>query len=211
MPNNALKGGTQGYAEEAGILLDRYESVPPSEKHRSILHLLPASPGRVLDIGAGTGADAAYFAALGHRVVAVEPVAELRIPAAALHPSPLIEWIDDSLPDLRATQALGMRYDVVMATAVWMHLDEAERSRALPNVAALLGNGGILALTLRHGPCPPGRRMFEVTAEETIRLAQAGGLRCVLNERTPSILPENRRAGVEWSCLAFRHKAQPRI
>jgi SAM-dependent methyltransferase len=209
MPKRALKPGTQGYAEEAASLLERYENVAPSEKHRRILPLLPAPPGRVLDIGAGTGADAAWFAALGHRVVALEPVAELRIPAAALHPSTLIEWVDDSLPDLLATRARGIQFAVVMATAVWMHLDEAERYRAMPNVAGLLGDGGILALTLRHGPCPPGRRMFEVTAEETIRLAQASGLRCVLNERAASLQPGNRRAGVEWSRLAFRHGAIP--
>ncbi|MBS0335628.1 MAG: class I SAM-dependent methyltransferase [Proteobacteria bacterium] len=204
----ATEPGTKGYAAEAASLLQRYETIAPAEKHRRILHLLPAPPGQVLDIGAGSGADAAWFAALGHRVVAVEPVAELRIPAAALHPSPLIEWLDDSLPDLRATQALGLRHDVVMATAVWMHLDEAERGRAMPNVAALLGDGGILALTLRHGPCPPGRRMFEVTAEETVRLAGASGLRCVLDERMPSLQPANRRAGIEWSYLVFEPEEQ---
>jgi protein-L-isoaspartate O-methyltransferase len=37
----------------------------------------------VLDIGSGTGRDAAGLAAMGHSVVAVEPTAELRIGAAA--------------------------------------------------------------------------------------------------------------------------------
>jgi hypothetical protein len=29
-------------------------------------------------------------------------------------------------------------------------------------------NGGIVIMSLRHGPIPTGRRMFEVSAEETI-------------------------------------------
>jgi hypothetical protein len=37
------------------------------------------------------------LAAMGHRVVAVEPTAALRARAAILHPSPRIEWLDDSL------------------------------------------------------------------------------------------------------------------
>jgi len=81
-------GGTQGYAEEAEDLIERYESVPFTEKHAAVLHLIPSAPCDVLDIGSGTGADAAYLAELGHRVVAVEPTDPLRTPGMALHPSP---------------------------------------------------------------------------------------------------------------------------
>jgi 2-polyprenyl-3-methyl-5-hydroxy-6-metoxy-1,4-benzoquinol methylase len=57
------------------------------------------------------------------------------------------------------------QFDVVMLTAVWMHLDEVQRGTAMPNVAALVHNGGIVIMPLRHGPIPPGRRTFEVSAE----------------------------------------------
>src|SRR5206468_6080041 len=82
--------GTEHYAEEAPELLKRYESISFAETHRSVMHLIPDEPCDVLDIGAGTGRDAAGFAALGHRVIAVEPTAEMRRGAMALHPSPLI-------------------------------------------------------------------------------------------------------------------------
>src|SRR5438876_6059232 len=173
--------GTEHYAEEAPDLLKRYESISFADTHRSVMHLIPNEPCHVLDIGAGTGRDAAGFAALGHRVAAVEPTAEMRRGAMALHPSPLIEWLDDSLPDLAILLARGEQFDVVMLSAVWMHLDERQRRRAMPNVAALVRAGGVLVMTLRHGPVPPGRRMFEVSAEETLGLAQPLGLRGVLN------------------------------
>jgi hypothetical protein len=35
------------------------------------------------------------------------------------------------LPDLDRVHALGERYDLIMLTAVWMHLDEAQRDRAM--------------------------------------------------------------------------------
>ena len=92
--------GTEGYAEEAEALVERYESLSFAENHKLVLHLIPTAACRVLDIGARTGRDAAGFAALGHRVVAVEPTAEMRTRAMALHPSPRIEWLDDSLPEL---------------------------------------------------------------------------------------------------------------
>ena len=80
--------GTEGYAEEADELFQRYESTSFAEVHRSVLRLIPTAPSWVLDIGSGTGRDAAALAAMGHRVVAVEPTDEMRMRAAALHPSP---------------------------------------------------------------------------------------------------------------------------
>src|SRR2546428_582111 len=89
----ARVSGTEGYAEAAEALLNQRLSF--ADVHGAILHLIPDAPCRVLDIGSGAGEDAAAFAAMGHRVVAVEPTNELRIPAMARHPSSAIEWLDD--------------------------------------------------------------------------------------------------------------------
>lgn len=59
--------GTEGYTENADSLIARYESVSCAEKYKSVLHLtpIPKKVSDVLDIGAGTGADAAWLAAAG--------------------------------------------------------------------------------------------------------------------------------------------------
>lgn len=201
--------GTEGYAAEAETLLVQYESLAFELVQRWTLPLIPAEPRRILEIGAGTGRDAAGFAALGHSVVAVEPTRELRTRAAVLHPSPAIAWVDDSLPDLAVVMARGETFDVVMMTAVWMHLDEAQRRRAMPYIAALLRPGGLAFMTLRHGPVPPGRRMFEVTAGETIALAQQEGLEVRRNEYSPEGIQQ--RPGVSWTRLAFARRAREAI
>lgn len=201
--------GTEGYADEAEALLVQYESLAFEQVQRWSLPLIPPPPRRILEIGAGTGRDAAGFAALGHSVVAVEPTHELRTRAAELHPSPAIEWVDDSLPDLAAMMARGETFDVVMMTAVWMHLDDAQRRRAMPNVAALMRPGAIATMTLRHGPVPPGRRMFAVTADETIGLARQAGLDVVLHTFAPEGI--QKRPGVAWTRLAFAGAADKTI
>jgi SAM-dependent methyltransferase len=155
----------------------------------------------VLDIGSGTGRDAAAFAATGHRVVAVEPVAEMRSRAVALHPAPNIEWLDDSLPDLTLLIARRQRFALVMLTAVWMHLDEQQRAAAMPKIAMLLQPGAVAIMTLRHGPVPPGRRMFPVSADETIELARKAGLRLVLNEHGEGAIE---RPDISWTRLVFK-------
>jgi 2-polyprenyl-3-methyl-5-hydroxy-6-metoxy-1,4-benzoquinol methylase len=193
--------GTQGYSETAAERVKQYEGITFAHVHRDILHLFPRTPSHIIDIGAGTGRDAAAFADLGHVVTAVEPTPELRSEAQQLHPHPAIIWIDDSLPDLDRVHALGQRYDAVMLTAVWMHLDAGQRERAMARVAPLVKPGGLMALSLRHGPVPAGRRMFEVSAEETGELARRHGLATIHESKGPALLGG---PTVWWDRLAFR-------
>ena len=196
--------GTEGYAEEAEDLFRRYESISAAETHKAALHLIPAAASRILDIGAGTGRDAAWLAGMGHRVVAVEPTDAMRLPAMKLHPSPAIEWLDDSLPELALLRSRSEPFDLILLSAVWMHFDLAQRRQAMATLAALLRTGGTLIMRVRHGPVPPGRRMFEIPDNETIELAGAHNLQTVLNLRAESALAANRDAGVSWTHLAFR-------
>jgi SAM-dependent methyltransferase len=190
-----------GYAAEADELAVRYESFSFEDSHRGVLKILPAT-GKVLDIGAGTGRDAAGFAALGHDVLAVEPTAEMRAHGQRLHPDPRITWLDDSLPDLADVRARGERFAIVMLTAVWMHLDAAERAIAMPHVAGLVAPGGCLSLSLRHGPVPAGRRMFDVSVDDTLALAAPYGLTEIFRrEESRDTL---QRDAVTWSRLVMR-------
>jgi len=202
---NVIPSGTQGYGETADVLVTQYESRSFADVHRGVLPLLPAAPARALDIGAGTGRDAAALAALGHTVLAVEPTPEMRAHGQRLHPSPAIEWLDDSLPELAhahaRVQERGERFDLVMMTAVWMHLDEAERTRAMECVAGLVAPGGLMTLSLRHGPVPAGRRMFDVSPAETRALAARHGLATIYEKERPSVFNAD---GVWWDVLAFR-------
>ncbi|GAA4931391.1 class I SAM-dependent methyltransferase [Streptomyces coeruleoprunus] len=196
----AAPPGTAGYGEAAARLAEQYESVSFEEVHREALHLFPAQPCAVLDIGAGSGRDAAALAGRGHRVAAVEPTPQLRELGRRLHAGRDIEWIDDALPRLSGLHAHGRRFDLILLTAVWMHLDEAERRTAMPRVAALLRPGGRLMLSLRHGPVPAGRRMFDVPAEEAVCLAAGQGLRVVHESRRGDL---HGREDVWWSRLVL--------
>lgn len=201
---SAPASGTQGYAEEADRLAVRYEALTFEGVQRDVLHLIPAAPCRVLDIGAGTGRDAAALATRGHRVTAMEPTAELRVHGQRRHRLPNLTWIDDSLPELARLRAAGASFDLVMATAVWMHLDEAERAAAMHNVAKLMAPGGLFLMSLRYGPVPPGRRMFAVPAEEAIVQAAQSGLSSAHRSDREDM---QGRDDVRWTLLGFRRAA----
>jgi SAM-dependent methyltransferase len=196
--------GTQGYAAEADKLAVSYESLAFEDVHRDILHLIPEPPGRVLDIGAGTGRDAAALARRGFAVTAAEPTAELRRHGESLHADLPIRWLDDSLPDLPLLTASGERFRLILLTAVWMHLDAVERDRAMRTVAPLVAQNGRMAMMLRHGPVPPGRRMFEVVAGEVVAQANACGLRLLHHAKRGDMFG---RGNVTWDVLMLERPA----
>ncbi len=205
-----MKGvpGTKGYGAQAAALIPRYETVPFEVGHAAILDLMPQTPSTVLDIGSGTGRDAAYLAGKGHHVTAVEPTDAFRSYAETNHPSPNIVWIDDALPQLVSLNDQAACFDLILLTAVWMHLDDAERCQGMAVLSRLLRPGGLLTMSLRHGPVPTGRVMYAVSADETLSLARRHHLTAVRKRHTDSVQEPNKSAGVTWTRLAFQKHAQ---
>jgi SAM-dependent methyltransferase len=195
---------TAGYGREADNLAVQYESITFEQVHAPVLHLLPEAPGHALDIGAGTGRDAAALVARGFSVVAVEPTAELRAHGARIHAGQPITWLDDGLPDLAVLAGRAERFDLILLTAVWMHLDADEREQAMARLADLARPGARIVMTLRHGPIPEGRRMFEVSAAETVALAARNGLGSLFEASRPDMFG---RPGVTWSVLVLSPSA----
>lgn len=73
----------------------RFEGITFEETHAAAIDLIKEPPGTALDIGAGIGRDAAWFAGRGWDVVAVEPAAEMRAYGELLHRHPRLRWLDD--------------------------------------------------------------------------------------------------------------------
>lgn len=162
----------RGFAE----FTEAYEAHGFEDIHRDVLPFLPKDGGLVLDVGAGSGRDAAWFAGKGWEVLAVEPADGMRQNAARLHPAPHIRWVDDRLPALATVHRLGLACDLVWLSGVWQHIPPDDRGRAMRKLATLLKPGGRMVITLRHGPSPTDRPMWPVDAQEVERLGLDHGL-----------------------------------
>lgn len=160
------------YEQHAASLADGYETLSLETAHPQLLSLIDQQFSdrslAVLDVGAGTGRDASWFAANGHRIVAVEPSEAMQTIGKRLHPSPDIEWRQDSLPGLAETVASGETFDLIILSAVWMHVRPDARKQALKTLASLLKPGGQIYLTLRIGPSEPARGIYRVS-EDALR------------------------------------------
>lgn len=163
------------YDERAAILFDRYQSVPFERVHGDLLGFLPAGGAMCLDIGAGSGRDAAYLAERGCSVTAVEPSAELRNRAAHTHSSLPIRWIDDTLPPLHEVLKEGSKYDFILISAVWMHIPPDRREEAIKVVRQLVRPNGLVVISIRSTRVEDGRVFFGIKPDELPELAARYG------------------------------------
>lgn len=191
------------YNGQADMLAERYEAVLSERMLAEVLPFIPHGSDKklALDIGAGTGRDAAWLTTLGYEVIAAEPAIGMRRIAAEKHGSHKIRWVSDALPSLDHVHALGLAYDFVLLSAVWQHVMPADRLRAFRKLATLMKPGGVLVMTLRHGPAPSDMHMHPTSTSEIEGLARAHGLE-VLRAATSS--DQGGRAEITWDVMALR-------
>jgi len=185
------------YNDRATDYFKQYESLRFEDVHKTIMEYFPEEPGLVLDVGAGSGRDAAWFAAKGLVVYSVEPAEELRKHAIAKHTSPNIKWIDDSLPSLNAIHHLGVSFDFILMSAVWMHVPEIQRDQAFTRLISLLKPGGNIAISLRLGPIDHVRQMYPVSVAELKSLATRNGANIIKEVHSEDVLGRKEISWVE--------------
>ena len=189
------------YNNHAAELAARYEALPFEQVHAGVLDLLADVPAFVLDVGAGSGRDAAWFSARGAEVVAVDPSAAVLETARGLHSDARIHWIQDRLPGLERTMGLGLSFDIVWLSAVWMHVVPADRPRAFRKLVSLLRPGGMMMISLRHGEFSDGRRAYEVSVAELERLAVQHGIAV---KRVAASKDQLGRDDVRWETVVLQ-------
>lgn len=186
------------YREKAETRFTHFESTTTEYFNFFINRIAPA-PARVLDIGAGSGKDAAIYAEHGYDVVALEPAHELRALAAAKHTSPRITWLDGRLPLLETVQDQKQSFGHAHMNSVIFHLPLEAIRPALEATHALLKPEGTLYISLRHGPPDPARPMFPITEQDIVDNG-TGLFTPILSEHKPDAIRDN----VSWTRMLLR-------
>ena len=131
----------------------------------------------------------------------MEPSGGMREEGQRLHADVPVQWVNDSLPDFNSVLRLGLSFDFIMLSAVWMHISEVDRPRAFRKLITLLKPGGVIAISLRQGPVDVDRGMHPVSEQEIERLAKEHGAFIQRRQDTPD---QGGRAEVSWIQLAVR-------
>ena len=153
-----VRGPYTAFADVAGA----YERARPGYPEEAVRWLAGPQPRDVVDLGAGTGKLTRALIALGHRVVAVEPLDEMRAE------------LEVALPGARAlagsAEAIPLpdaSTDVVTSAQAFHWFDH---DAALPEIARVLRTGGRLALVWnsRDDRDPWMARLSGIIGNETV-------------------------------------------
>ncbi len=201
--SKSLPTASQWYDSNVDLMVNRYERFSFSEIHEYLLEHLPTKrPCLALDVGSGTGRDAAALAELGIDVTAVEPSDAVRKKAEELHPHPRIDWVKDSLPKLKTILKIGSRYDIILLSAVWMHIAPSSREKAFRRLVTLLNPDGLMYITLRHGPFEALQGFWDISDDNIYNLAHKYGLFVVHHSTVDDKLANE---GVTWTRIVLNN------
>jgi len=189
------------YDQNAESFKDQYLSISTEEVHKSWLNKFLPGSGSVLDVGAGAGRDALYFAKKGLEVYAVEPAHRLSKVGKNTTRDVSVKWINDKLPELQKVISLNKTFDLILISAVWMHIPIKERLLAFQTLSSLVRLNGHLIITLRHGSSCDLREMFEVSIKEIIGLAEDNRLSILHVQKDDDSL---KRKDVFWETIVLQ-------
>lgn len=212
------------YNDHAVKLAEQYDSTQFEVVHQAWLPILKKSIRgskivcRILDIGAGSGRDAKFLAQLSTdenpiQVFAVEPAYSLakqgkKNTSIITNQNNLpVIWLDDSLPYLLVTKEVDLKFDLILLSAVWMHISPDKRSDSINSLKGLLTPNGKIIITLRHqggsGNIEDERIMYKVSVEELQTLCLSNELTVI--EHTQLEQDKLGREQVQWQTVVISH------
>jgi SAM-dependent methyltransferase len=106
------------------------------------------APGRLLDVGCGTGRCAAHFAAHGYSCVGLDLSAEML--AVARTKSTNVEWIQANIVDPFPTADGSFDYAACLFSTLGMVRGDDARRRVLANVRRAVRPGGVFVLHVHN-------------------------------------------------------------
>lgn len=189
------------YSANAEQVRQRFAKSNSDVALSAFLEYLPAAAAQILDIGAGSGRDALFFAERGHQVTAVEPAEALRKIGEELTRGSGVVWEDDRLPELKKLRSNGQKFDFICLNAVWMFLPPDLRLPSLQTLADLLQPSGYIGMNVQK-TFGPRQEFKSVTSEaEFSRLADMVGLSLDLYQVTAD---SQARDEIEWQRVVYQ-------
>lgn len=160
--------------------------VAPHDPDRVIIESWAETvPGRILDVGSGTGRWSGHLASLGYEIEGLEPVTEFVEAARLAHPS--VSFRVGSMADLEGSGPEGAdlentaeQWSGILAWYSLIHLGPADLPDALATLREALENDGTLLLSFFSGPRlesfdHPVTRAYRWPMKDITRLLTAAG------------------------------------
>lgn len=196
------------YNAHAKALCSQYDKAIPEAFHRLLARWITPNTS-VLELGCGSGRDARFMAGLGARVTATDGSAGMLSEARERKGKPIYRLL--SLP-ASASDVARLRtdnsdkaFDVVVASAVLMHLNDEAFFRTARNIAELTKEDGLLILSVPLGHPADDTRFYAARPVEAIRFTlEDFGFQVLTAEKTNDAA----KRAIAWVTLVLRKSRQ---
>mgnify|MGYP003385874109 FL=1 len=197
------------YTTNAERLSQQYDSLAPEQVHAGWLANLPAvqpSSNQALELGAGSGRDAAWLASIGWVVLAVEPSSGLRDIGRESTAKQSVIWLDDTLPQLASIpESYDSSFRLILASAMWMHLTPDEQVLACERLQQLAADDTLIVITWRNQASERERVFHAVDAAQFEKAFNSVSRKSSVTITESS--DEGGRDGVVWHCAVIKTEA----
>ena len=185
------------YDKNAPSLANRYEMADMSYTHRTLIRHLPEG-GKVLEIGCGSGRDAAFLLNHGFDVTAIDSSSEMLSTAIAYHPELAERTCRASIPFSDKDPLLDRRFNAIVMIATVMHISDQDLFECACQLRQLLSPDGIVFIStslgregIVEGYDSEGRIYIERQPDELQLLFERIGFRLITNYQSEDSFGRN--------------------
>lgn len=196
------------YDSGARAFSERYESVDMSQLYTLLDRYLPPPGSSVLELGCGSGRDAAFLLSRGYDVMAVDASVAMIAEATQLHPELDGRVVHAAVPLPEGSPLLSRTFHAVFSNAMLMHVPDEGLRRTARQIRRLLRHDGVLVISvsvgregLRDDRDGTGRLFLERPAAAYRQLFEGAGLGFVYQHEAADSIE---RPGIRWVSLVFR-------
>jgi SAM-dependent methyltransferase len=178
------------YDRDASAIAARYETADMGAIHEYLLRYLPKG-GEVLEVGSGSGREAAYVLQEGYDVTGIDASAGMVRESIRLHPELQNRVICSPLPLQTDSPLLDRKFDAMVSIATWMHVPEHDLLECVTQIRTMLKPEGVLFISASTGRQEgvgdrddQGRLFIERPAEQIQLLFERLGFRFIAQHDT---------------------------
>ena len=195
-----------------------YEGADMSTLHQLLLRYLPERC-RVLEIGCGSGRDAAFLLSHGYDVTATDASPSMLSIAAQRHPElatrlHFLSFPTANCPLSTANCPLAPPYAAILSVAMVMHLTDAELRECAAQWRDLVEEEGVLVISASTGRPglvqlreDTGRLYCERTPDELLAVFTQAGFNCIATHPLADLLNRD----IQWTVLILCAKPGRRL
>jgi SAM-dependent methyltransferase len=195
------------YDAHAREMSARYETANLSHLHGLLLRHLPGKGASILELGCGSGRDAAFLHANGYEVTAVDASAGMVAEVTRIHPELSGRVSCAAIPFPSDSPLLRRTFDAVVSIGMFMHLPDAGLSDTVLQIRRMLRPGGVLFVDvsvgrtgLRDERDGTGRLFRQRPPGELQMLFERCGFTLVAHYESPDAFD---RPALRWASLVF--------